>query len=140
MISAPVTMSPVANEPASPMAPIKVGMAPPPIKNPNGTENATARLRACAGVIAAIAAKAAGKNHTASNGWNSTATLNQLSGKYPKIAVTTPVNPKLITIVCLAPSLSEAHPPSKPRNGPCTREKATIVLAQLGARPRSTTR
>ena len=58
----------VANEPSSPMAPIRVGITPPPMKNPKGTVKATARLRALAGVIMAIAAKAAGKNHTASNG------------------------------------------------------------------------
>ena len=44
-------MNPVANEPASPMAPIRVGIAPPPMRNPKGTVNATARLRALGGVF-----------------------------------------------------------------------------------------
>src|SRR6185503_4083187 len=108
----PVIVKPAANAPASPMAPINVGITPPPTRNPKGTENETARLRALGGVIMAMAAKAAGKNQTASSGWKNTAMLSQEPESNPNSRVATPVNDRLIIIVRPAPSLSEAQPPA----------------------------
>src|SRR6266542_6611614 len=139
-INAPVMVNPVAKDPASTMEPMKVGIATPPIRNPHETESATARLRALGGVIMAIAANAAGKNQTASKGWNRITWLSQRSAVSPTSNVANPVKPRLTTMVCFAPSLSDAQPPRSPKIAPGNREKATIVLAQLGSICRSATR
>ncbi len=107
------------------MYPINTIMIPPPIMNTKGTDSETATFRALDDVIIATAAKAAGKNHTANKGCNRTTALSQKSVNDPTKIVRIRVNPRLMTMVCLAPSLSDAKPPRRPSIGPWARDKAT---------------
>jgi len=73
----PTRLSPNEKEEMSPIMPIPVGMAPPPIRKAKGMVSEIATLRELAGPMHERAANPAGKKQTASMGCKKTVITSQ---------------------------------------------------------------
>ena len=129
MIIQPTRLNPEANDMISPIKPIRLGTAPPPIIKARGAARDTAMLLAPAGPIRESAAKPAGKKHTASIGCRKIAPRIHLSDAAPMAMVVIPLNRKTIIKVLRGPNRSEAHPPASAVNRLKILEKDSRVFA-----------
>ena len=79
----PVMAIPIEKEPASPMIPIPIGMAPPPKTKAKGTVSETATFLALGGPMEERAAKPGGKKQTAMMGCRKTMLMIKEGGAAP---------------------------------------------------------
>jgi hypothetical protein len=136
----PTKTIPDPKELTSPINPMKVGTAPPPIIKASGTVKETAIFLSLAELTMDSAAIPAGKKQTAMTGCKKTAAVTQAVDDRPIKTVINPVNINPILKTPLGPKRSVAHPPASVTPILATLDNAIRVLAQLRSMPCSLTR